>query len=185
LPVLGIWLATIKIGDRAYLGSPKPERTREAFRLALLFSVVGLGLGALGLALTDASALRSGLLPLPGDVLHASVPFRDVASVTVLASSGVIEETGIRSILQLGLLKLMPQVSTELIADGLFVVLHASRLLIHGELPFVLILALINGRTTSLTRRPYYAMLVHSLANFVTGVGVLWFRASLPVLSPS
>jgi membrane protease YdiL (CAAX protease family) len=172
---LSISFGIIKWSARWYQPSPV-TRHLSRWRVTASCVVVSVVLAVFALVLMDADMLRTGRLSLPGDVYAAPTLFRNAESFTLLASAGLIEEAAIRGAVQLGLRNVMPSPWGEAIAGIEFVLIHATRFATRGELPFVILLSLVNGRITTFTQSSRYPGLVHCLANVLIVSVTLFFR---------
>lgn len=153
---------------------PAPQLRRVAFGPAFLTAAL------LGIALSAVGDVGMGLPrahpTLPGDGETAPAIFHFATIISTYTTAGIIEETAIRGIVQLGLLKVMRPVSAELLADVEFIVLHWIRFSSPGELLLVTLVAVVGGRLTAVTRVTRYAVINHCTCNLGIAVTVLSLR---------
>jgi hypothetical protein len=163
--------------------SSQPEQPRVSLAKATRFYVWGscalvfLILTGLSIATMNFQSVVLDQTGLFGDDSQASTLVRVVTSLTVLGGGGIIEESAIRGVVQLGLRNDMRPVVAEVIAGLEFVVSHVPRFSIPGEPLFVILLAFFNGRITARMQTMRYAILVHSLANIAIGTAIWLFRS--------
>jgi membrane protease YdiL (CAAX protease family) len=169
--VLPIGFIILKRSDRWYQAMPVVRPVSMWLCLP-----ISLALAGLSLSLSGVDALQAGRLRLPGDADIAPGMFRAVESLTLLASAGLLEEAAIRGRVQLALQSVIRPVWAEVIAAIEFLLIHGSRLTERSELPLVLLLGIVNGRITTLTRNPRYAALIHCAVNIGAALTVLYFR---------
>jgi membrane protease YdiL (CAAX protease family) len=148
-----IWILVIRHCRSGYKRVATHPPTRPMHVVCICIGI-GIVLSLIALGFMDRSSILAGAVPMIGDRYSAPTTFKDAASLALLAGAGVIEEMSIRGIVQLGLESRLSPASAEAIADLEFVLLHFPLLPIRGELPFVILLALVNGRLTARTNRP-------------------------------
>jgi membrane protease YdiL (CAAX protease family) len=117
-----------------------------------------------------------GLRLLPGDEIAASTLFKNAVSIATLFSGGILEEVAVRGPIQQGLQRYFKPVLCEGIADCQFVAFHFLRFSDPGEVLFVALVAVVNGRVTGLSGQVRYAAWSHALTNFAIGLIVLAAR---------
>jgi membrane protease YdiL (CAAX protease family) len=175
LPVAVISLTTLRWTERFAERLPRAGRGGFA-RLAAWSLVLSIVLAAVALVSMGLSPLRQGRLLLPGDLDAAPPIFRSLHALVLLAYVGPVEEGAVRNIVQLKLQTKMRPLLAEMIAGALFVLIHVTYWRIRGELPLVILLALVSGRLAAITQNARYSALVHSLSNLGIGAAVLLLR---------
>ncbi len=175
LPMVAVsWLTLTWTGRFAHPSATvRLPKVAWASLLSILAAVV---LIVAGLLLMGYASWHQGQLLLPGDSDRAPAPFRNAHSLAWLACAGLTEEGPVRNIVQLRLQQEMTPLRAEVIAGVLFVLLHVTSWSTHAELPYVILLAVTNGRLTTLAQSARYPALTHALSNFGLGAVVLFFR---------
>ena len=93
-----------------------------------------------------------------------------------MTSAGIVEESGVRGVVQLGLRKNVSPLWAELLADVEFVLLHGSKVARPAELLLVSLTAVCAGRLTSITQSTGCAVLLHCICNLGVTFAVLALR---------
>jgi len=169
IPALAITWGTLVLADKAFRAGP-PSSSASTFALLMICGAISICLGAIALAFMSA-AIRAGQMTLtegPGARL-----LNLAKALTILVAAGPIEEAAVRGLMQLRLQKVMHPLWAEVLADTVFVLGHLPRLAIPGEAPFLVLLAISNGRLAAVTQTTRYSALVHSLANLSIGLALL------------
>ena len=168
-------LTTLKLCELGY--RPLPTVQRPPFRLSLAISlIIAMCLAAVGVMLTNSGALHAGRIALPGDADPAPPLFRAATAYSYFGTAGLIEEAAIRGLVQLGLQATIRPRWAELVAGLQFVLIHGSRLGTPGEVVFVALMALVNGRVTAVTQSTRYAAIAHCLCNLGITSTILLYR---------
>jgi membrane protease YdiL (CAAX protease family) len=162
LPVILIVVAVVNWYGVVPEGVPVALRTAPAAITSVGF---GLLLGGLGIWLTGLDNLRHGLTSLPGSQLAAPQDLREVVFVISLLSAAFTEEAVIRGRVQLRLQTVMTARGAEILSDCVFVALHAFRFGSAHLVLYVVVIAVINGRLTSLSQRITWAIVTHLISN--------------------
>jgi membrane protease YdiL (CAAX protease family) len=180
LPAAGLAVLSLVLSEGWFEPKTPAVRLRLAHVIAVIVAI-SLGLAVIALLLMY-HALQTQYLALPGDGAAAPESFRVAKSFTILLGAAVIEESAFRGALQLRLQRVLPVKFAELLADTSFVLVHLSRFGDPGEVPFVVLLAIVNGRVASATQSVRIPVAIHFLANGLICVAVLKLRI-LPVQS--
>lgn len=150
---------------------PSPRKQTGLWR----FCAIAVALGCVAVLLTPFSAIRSGAAGLDGDEYIGGEFFKNAVSLGLPVASAVLEEIGIRGVVQWRLQSHCGLIMAEGIAFASFLGLHVLRFGEIGEVAFVCMLGFVCGRLFSKTQQILAPMLVHVGANvFVVSVALLF-----------
>lgn len=178
VPALVVSFGVVKLSCRWFPVQSAAEKptVRKAVLMCLAVTVMMFVITGL---LMSGLPVKIDQLILPGDLEAAPLLFRNAKSLTLLVTAGLIEEAVIRGAVQLRLQKTVRPLWAELLAGIGFVLMHANRFGTPGELPFVIIMAVANGRLVAMTKTNRYASYSHALTNLFIGVVVLSARPAI------
>jgi membrane protease YdiL (CAAX protease family) len=156
-----------------YCGARQARRQRLRSLVPYLSLSVLIGVGLALISLTTNGAFRGERILLYRDSENAPPLFALATVLSRMASAGIVEESGVRGIVQLGLRKHVSPLWAELLAGVEFVLLHGTKLARPAELLLVSLTAVCAGRLTSVTQSTGCAVLLHCICNLTITFGLL------------
>jgi len=161
-------------GARFSAGAEDSRRGPKAFLLSVL----------LGVALAGLSLMLSGVLTgkhyimLPGDGERAPPLFKLATALSEALGAGFLEESTMRGVVQLALVKYVGPKMAEAIASTTFVLMHGRKLINLRELLLVSATSFCAGRVTTVTRTMRCAIAIHLVCNALIVAVALALRHS-------
>ena len=137
--IVGVGLVLTHLSAR-WNSTPHRSNPPSRWKYYCTCGLLSVGLAFFALALMGKNPLLAEKYGLPGDLDHVNESFKVAESLALLFSTGLIEEVAVRGVAQLGLQRVFSAGLSEVMANLLFVLFHASRFREFGELTFVIVL---------------------------------------------